>query len=109
MQTRGITWPVMGIAVLAFWLAAPGLAQAEIVHRYSFASDAKDSVGGKDGALTGAAAVAGGQLVLDGSAGTYLDLPIGDTIANLSSATFETWVTWDHEGSCLFCAHGEAA
>jgi hypothetical protein len=98
MQTREMTRQVMGVAVLAFLLAAPGIAQADIVHRYSFTNDAVDSVGGKDGTLLGNAAITSdGQVFLDGVAGTYVELPIGDTIATLTNTTIETWVTWDHE------------
>jgi len=67
-----------------------------LVHRYSFASDASDSIGGADGALMGDATVSGGQLVLDGSAGCYLSLPAAQiNIATNTSATFEVWVTFN--------------
>jgi hypothetical protein len=68
---------------------------AVLTHRYSFnGSDASDSVGGANGTLMGNASVTGGQLMLDGSFGTYVDLP-GSKI-NLptnTSVTFEAWVT----------------
>jgi len=43
----------------------------------------------------GNASVTGGQLVPDGSAGTYLNLP-GDkiNIATNTAVTFDTWVTF---------------
>jgi hypothetical protein len=68
---------------------------ATLAHRYSFTTDATDSVGGANGTLMGNASVTNGLLVLDGSAGTYLNLP-GDqlNIATNPAVTFETWVTF---------------
>lgn len=67
---------------------------AVLAHRYSFnGTDASDSVGGANGTLMGNATVSGGQLVLDGSYGTYVDLPAGIiNIATNSAVTFEAWV-----------------
>ena len=67
---------------------------ATLTHRYSFTSDASDSVGGADGALNGNAAIAGGTVTLDGSSGTYVGLPAG-ILTNLTAVTFETWLTND--------------
>ena len=67
---------------------------ATLIHRYSFASDASDSVGGANGTLVGTAAISGGQLVLDGSAGCYVDLPAGQiNISTNPAVTFDAWVT----------------
>lgn len=67
-----------------------------LVHRYSFTSDASDSIGGANGTLMGDASVSGGQLVLDGSTGCYLSLPASQiNIATNTSATFEAWVTFN--------------
>ena len=76
---------------------------ATLLHRYSFATDASDSVGGASGTLEGNAQVTGGQVVLDGSAGTYVSLP-GNIISIPTNAavTFEAWATmgsisqWSH-------------
>ena len=98
-----------------------------LAHRYSFTTDGSDSVGGANGTLMGGATVSGGKLVLDGSFGTYLDLP-GDqiNIATNTAVTFETWVTFgdaqtwgylfgfgnsingagDHQIACVPCAEG---
>jgi hypothetical protein len=72
-----------------------------LVHRYSFTTDASDSIGGANGTLTGDATVSGGQLVLDG--GGYLSLPGGIiNIATNAAVTFEAWTTigqtaeWSH-------------
>jgi hypothetical protein len=67
---------------------------AALNHRYSFTSDASDSIGGANGTLNGNATVSGGQLVLDGSAGTYLSLPGNLIDINTNSAiTIEAWTT----------------
>jgi hypothetical protein len=67
---------------------------AALNHRYSFTSDASDSIGGANGTLNGNATVSGGQLVLDGSTGTYLSLPGNLININTNSAiTLEAWTT----------------
>src|ERR1039457_4134614 len=45
-----------------------------LAHRYSFTTNASDSVGGADGVLRGGATISGGAVVLDGVSG-YVDLP----------------------------------
>lgn len=66
-----------------------------LAHRYSFASDASDSIGGANGTLMGDANVSGGQLVLDGTAGAYLSLPANQiNIATNTAVTFEAWVSF---------------
>jgi len=74
-----------------------------MTHRYSFTSNASDSIGNANGTLEGNAAISGGQVVLDGSAGTYVNLPAGlINIATNPSVTFEAWATigaiseWSH-------------
>ena len=69
---------------------------ASLVHRWNFnetiGTTAVDSIGGQDGTLTGAAAFNGsGQVVLDGSSGTFVNLP-GGLVSSLSAVTFEAWV-----------------
>ncbi|EEF60157.1 LamG domain-containing protein, partial [Pedosphaera parvula] len=65
-----------------------------LTHRYSFTSDANDSVGTANGALQGAATISGGSLVLDGSDGTYLDLSPG-LIEGYDAVTVDSWVTFN--------------
>jgi len=68
---------------------------ATLAHRYSFTNDASDSVGGANGTVMGTASVTGGQLMLDGNTGSYLDLPGGIiNLATNAAVTFETWVTF---------------
>lgn len=83
-------------------------AEAALRNRYSFTTDATDSVGGQNGTLFGTnGSFAGGQLVLantgegsanPGAAGAYLDLPNGlissASAADISGAvTVEMWIT----------------
>ncbi len=66
---------------------------ATLAHRYSFTTDASDSVGGANGMLMGGASVAGGKVVLDGAFGTYVELPgPAISISTNKSITIEAWV-----------------
>lgn len=78
------------IVLLVLMAAVP--LRADLVNRYSFTSGpgAIDSVAGMDGTLEGSAAIAGGQLVLDG--GGYASLP-ADVLQDYTSATLEAWFT----------------
>ncbi len=75
-----------------------------LTHRYSFnGSDASDSVGGANGTLMGNATVSGGQLVLDGSFGSYVDLPAGMiNIGTNSAVTFEAWVSFGNQATWAY-------
>ena len=77
------------VAVFAQTTLSPGRA---LQHRYSFNGDAKDSVGQADGVLEGAAVISGGQVHLDGTVGTYVNLP-GGLIAGDQAVTFEFWAS----------------
>lgn len=79
---------------LATGLCLSSTAHAGITHLYTFNNGtANDSVGGANGTLEGNATVSGGQLVLDGTSTTYLDLP-GPTIGinTYSALTLELWL-----------------
>lgn len=70
---------------------------ATLIHRYSFSetsgTTAADTVGGADATLQGTAAFDGaGNVVLDGTSGCYVSLPVG-VLTNLTAVTFETWLT----------------
>jgi hypothetical protein len=74
-----------------------------MIHRYSFTSDASDSIGGADGTLMGDAAISNGSVVLDGTPGTYVNLPGGMiNIATNAAVSFEAWTSigaisvWSH-------------
>lgn len=99
MSTTQLNWQWLRIGVLAMLLGLPCSGKADIIHRYSFTTDASDSVGGANGTLMGNATVITGQVYLDGSAGTYVDLSaIGNDIATLNNSTMEAWVTWADPG-----------
>ncbi len=66
---------------------------AVLAHRYSFSADASDSVGTANGTLVGNAIVSGGQLHLDGSTGTYVDLVPG-IIDRFFALTVEAWASF---------------
>ena len=96
---------VLGTAAAAAALALVHQqgAQAAITHRYSFATDASDSVGTAHGVLVQGASVSGGQLVLANQGagnnvtlGQYVDLP--NNIMKHSSFTVEGWASWSGTG-----------
>jgi len=68
-----------------------------LTHRYSFTSDASDSVGGANGTLEGNATISGGQVVMDG-VNSWVLLPPG-LLNGYTAITVETWVTWQGPGS----------
>ena len=97
----------VGLAVFTGVLACvwPENALAGLTHRYSFTSDASDSVGGANGTLMNSASVSDGQAyfggaVVSGANADYIDLPPG-LISNYTTVTFEFWVdvgvngTWE--------------
>jgi len=64
-------------------------------HRYSFTADDTDSIGGANGTNFGHAYISGGQLVLDGSTGTYMQLPASlYTSSSATALTVEFWATF---------------
>ncbi len=66
-----------------------------LADRYSFTTDTTDNVGGQDGTIFGDAMVSGGQLVLDGTSGTYMQLPSNlFNGANATALTVEFWATY---------------
>ena len=80
---------------------------ASLLHRYQFSSaslvsgtNIVDSLNPTNPALfatlQGNATISGQQLVLDGSAGTYVALPAG-IISNLDGVTVEAWATFGNE------------
>jgi len=68
-----------------------------MIHRYSFDADLTDSIGGaNDGFLVGNATLADGRVKLDGTAGTFVQLPsylISATNLENKAFTVETWAT----------------
>jgi hypothetical protein len=80
----------LGVLLVA---AMSRTASGQLTHRYSFNDGtANDSVGTANGVLSGATWVAGGQVVLPGTSGDYVDLPAADIgINTYSRLTFELW------------------
>ena len=95
MKTTSPHWTA---AALALVLATSLLARAEITHRYSFTTGANDSVGTAHGTLQGNAALSDGVLVLDGSDGTFVDLP-GGLLNGYSAVTIEAWAEMGVNGN----------
>jgi alpha-L-arabinofuranosidase len=82
---------------------------AVLAHRYSFTSDASDSVGGSawNGTLPNGGAFANGQLTLSAAGSQYVQLPAG--ILNAYTAvTIEAWATFPDQlpGNCFFYGFG---
>jgi len=66
-----------------------------LADRYSFTADTSDSIGGNTGTNFGNATVSGGKLVLDGTSGTYMQLPPGlFNATNATALTVEFWATY---------------
>ncbi|MGH7954145.1 MAG: LamG-like jellyroll fold domain-containing protein, partial [Limisphaerales bacterium] len=84
------------IVLTLSFLALPCLLSAQtLLHRYSFVSDASDSIGGANGTLqpptSGAAATISSGLILPGGAGSgYVSLPAG-ILSGTTNLTIECW------------------
>jgi hypothetical protein len=67
-----------------------------LAHRYSFTTDASDSVGGSawNGTEPNSATFSNGQIQLSNTSSQYIQLPAG-IISNYSAVTIESWVTSD--------------
>ena len=90
--TRLASYILLTTLPMAVFAQAPASPGAALQHRYSFNGDAKDSAGHADGTLEGAAVIRGGQVRLDGTPGTYVNLP-GGLIAGDKAVTFEFWAS----------------
>jgi hypothetical protein len=73
-------------------------AHPALAHRYSFSSNARDSVGMAHGTLKGNAVVTNGALKLTGTSGGYVDLP-GGLVSGASAVTIEFWATFGVNGN----------
>lgn len=86
-------------AALALLILRPAASAQTLAHRYSFfnlangSTNVADSVGAANGSLKGAAAITGGQLVLNGASGCYANLP-GGLITGDSAVTVEAWANY---------------
>jgi hypothetical protein len=73
-------------------------AHPALAHRYSFTSNAWDSIGMAHGFLMGSASVTNNALRLTGTAGDYVNLP-GGLLSGSSAATIEAWATFGANGN----------
>jgi hypothetical protein len=82
---------------------------AVLAHRYSFTSDASDSVGGPawNGILPNGGTFANGQVSLSAASSQYVQLPAG-ILSNYSAVTIETWATFPDQlpVNCFFYGFG---
>ena len=83
----------LSLAVVFVAIHVMAQSATTLTHRYSFTSDANDSVGQTHGTLQGAAKVGDGQVHLNGTRGTYVNLP-GGLIAGYPAVTFEFWASF---------------
>ena len=67
--------------------------QVMLTHRYSFDSDASDSVGAQDGMVFGNVQIAGGQAAFDGNMNNYIELP-SRMISTYDSVSIEAWASF---------------
>jgi Glycosyl hydrolases family 43/Concanavalin A-like lectin/glucanases superfamily len=74
------------------------LAHPSLAHRYSFTAGAEDTIGTAHGTLNGGAAVTNNALNLDGTSGSYVNLP-GGLISGCSAVTVEFWATFGVNGN----------
>jgi hypothetical protein len=79
------------VNVLLVCLPVQAALAATLTHRYSFDTDAGDSIGGANGVLQGNAYVTNGTLVLDGT-NSSVQLP-DDQFTNYDSISLELWFT----------------
>ncbi len=84
--------PLSGAEIRDLAWAHPALA-----HRYSFTSNAWDSIGMAHGTLMGNATVANNALQLTGATGDYVNLP-GGLVSGASAVTIEFWATFGANG-----------
>lgn len=83
-----------------------------IVHRYSFATDASDSVGGSawDGTLPngGDLTTTPGQLMLSAAGAQFMQFPAG-ILSNYTAVTVDAWASFPSAlpGNCFFWGFGD--
>lgn len=80
----------------AVWTVSVQAPPQTLRHRYSFATDASDAVGGAHGVLMGGPAVADGAVRLNG-VNQYVDLP-NNLVMTYTSITYEVWATDNGSG-----------
>jgi len=105
MKTKTLSSPILLlVCCLSISGGSTALASATLTHRYSFTTNANDSVGTADGIMMNGATNSGNALVLNnpgGSSGVpssgvgqYMALP-ENIITGYTALTFETWVLYN--------------
>lgn len=89
---------ILGRALAANEIRDLAWAHPALAHRYSFASNAWDSIGMAHGALMGNATVTNGTLKLTGTSGGYVNLP-GGLVSGSSAVALEFWATFGANGN----------
>ncbi len=69
------------------------MASPQLLHRYTFTSNANDSVGTANGVLPNGGTFRNGQLAFSSASRQYLSLPGGIINSNYTSATIDMWAT----------------
>ena len=69
-----------------------------LAHRYSFTSNVRDSIGMAHGTLMGGATITNNALVLNGTTGTYVNVPVG-LVSGSSAVSLEFWATFGTNGN----------
>ncbi len=89
---------IFGRALSAAEVRDLAYAHPALAHRYSFTSNAWDSVGMAHGRLMGNATVTNGALKLTGAVGGYVDLP-GGLVSGSSAISVEFWASFGANGN----------
>jgi beta-xylosidase len=93
---------IFGRALSALEIRDLAYAHPALAHRYSFNTNwlnlAWDSIGMAHGTLWGNAVLANGALVLNGTSGSYVNLP-GGLVSGSSAVTLECWATFGTNGN----------
>lgn len=89
---------IFGRALSAAEIKNLAWAHPALAHRYSFTSNAWDSVGMAHGALKGNAVVTNHALTLTGASGGYVDLP-GGLVSGSSAVSIEFWARFGVNGN----------
>lgn len=89
---------IFGRALSAAEIKDLAWAHPALAHRYSFTSNAWDSIGLAHGTLKGNAVVTNGALKLTGASGGHVDLP-GGLVSGSSAVSIEFWASFGANGN----------
>jgi beta-xylosidase len=89
---------IFGRALSAAEIRDLAWAHPALAHRYSFISNAWDSIGLAHGTLKGNAVITNNALKLTGASGGYVDLP-GGLVSGSSAVSIEFWASFGANGN----------